>query len=169
MTTPIDLAIDRLVLNSRRTASGCVEWMKSRSPKGYGRINVDGVIVVAHRFAFSVFVGAIPLGLQVLHRCDNPPCISPVHLWLGTNADNRADSVAKGRPAKGEAHWRAKLTAHAVRAIRYLCHAGWTQKQVGEMFNVSNRTVGEIVRREIWAHVKDEEDPNAIARCSAAN
>ena len=78
-------------------ADGCWEWTAYRDPLGYGRLNVDGVPVLAHRLAYELEHGAIPDGMCILHRCDNPPCVNPDHLWLGTQADNSLDMASKGR------------------------------------------------------------------------
>ena len=84
----------------------CWEWVGSRLPKGYGRIGFKDEtgkhIVLAHRFSYETFIGLIPEGLFVCHSCDNPPCIRPSHLWLGTKKDNAQDSVKKGRFVKGD-------------------------------------------------------------------
>jgi hypothetical protein len=78
----------------------CWPWTGAVSSKGYGRFNLAGINRTASRIAWSLTNGPVPAGLQVLHTCDNPPCVNPQHLWLGTNADNAADSLAKGRQAQ---------------------------------------------------------------------
>jgi hypothetical protein len=85
--------------------SPCWEWTGAHNYQGYGRFGVDGINNHAHRVSFMLR-GAIPSGLCVLHRCDNPPCVRPDHLWLGTRADNIADMDAKGRRVfhSGPAH-----------------------------------------------------------------
>jgi hypothetical protein len=83
--------------------TGCHLWTGTIIPGGYGRVHV-----AAHRLAFQLANGPIPAGLLVLHRCDNPPCCNPEHLFLGSNADNMADKVRKGRCRNG---WTGKLTA----------------------------------------------------------
>src|SRR6185312_14012235 len=91
---------DRLRTKSaRNTKTGCLEWTAYRDPKGYGRIGENQEIaeVEAHRAACGVAYGPIPPGMHVLHRCDNPPCIEPTHLFLGTNRDNVDDKIAKHR------------------------------------------------------------------------
>jgi hypothetical protein len=75
---------------------GCWEWVAAKDRDGYGQFKGNGH-VRAHRFSYDEFVGPIPEGLQVLHRCDNPSCVNPEHLWVGTNADNMADKCEKGR------------------------------------------------------------------------
>lgn len=81
-------------------ASGCIEWTGYTDPKGYGRLSVASGEVLAHRIAYGMHYGAINNGLHVLHRCDNPSCVNPAHLFLGTNDDNMADKVRKGRTSR---------------------------------------------------------------------
>lgn len=80
----------------------CWPWMACRNRHGYGKVGVGGISVTAHRAVWELANGPIPAGLHVLHRCDNPPCVNPAHLFLGTNADNVEDKVRKGRSCAGE-------------------------------------------------------------------
>ena len=76
---------------------GCHIWTGSLSVKGYGCTSVNGKSVRAHRVSYTVYNGEIPNGLIVCHRCDNPPCVNPAHLFLGTYLDNEQDKLSKGR------------------------------------------------------------------------
>jgi hypothetical protein len=138
-------------------ADGCWLWKGSRSKSGYGQIGHGRLNNFrAHRVAYQVLVGSIPKGMCVLHRCDNPACCNPAHLFLGTNADNSADMVAKDRQCKGERHWtkkrtplvprgdnhhKAKLTDIDVSDIRFLCGNGLTQRQLSLEYGVRQSSI----------------------------
>lgn len=105
----------------------------------------------AHRAAYECFVGPIPDGLSVLHSCDNPPCILPWHLHLGTQADNNKECRQRGRAATRERHGRTHLTWADVDAIRRAVADGESQKSVASRYGVVGGTVHFIVRRVTWA------------------
>ena len=90
-------------------ADGCWGWKGTTQRNGYTQITVNNKTVLGHRFSYELHKGPIPDGMRVLHRCDNPSCTNPEHLFLGTNADNMKDMYAKGRGrvAKGEKHVNA--------------------------------------------------------------
>jgi hypothetical protein len=122
MKSEIDRLLSRVDIDPE---TGCWLWTGYRMPDGYGQIArpQNGGRERTHRYSWEIHNGPIPAGIHVLHRCDNPPCCNPAHLFLGTNVDNVADKVAKGRQSRlgtgrrGEAHASAKLTDEQVRHI----------------------------------------------------
>lgn len=130
-----------------------------RQRGGYGSFCVRrGYAVQAHRAAWMLTHGALPDGLCVLHRCDVPPCVNPDHLFVGTHADNTADMLAKGRWKApqvpiGEAHYRAKLTAEAVRRLRADRGAGARLSTLAARYGCSLPQAHRVVRRVAWKHV----------------
>ncbi len=114
--------IERFLSNTKITSDGCWEWTGRKNKKGYGRISIFGFTELAHRIAYKLFVGPILDGLHVLHKCDNPGCVRPKCLFLGTNTDNQQDMLKKGRgnKAKGARNHHAKLTDIDVIVIRNL-------------------------------------------------
>lgn len=144
--------IDRLwAKTDRRGPDECWEWGGHRNEKGYGRMDVAGRLIRCHRVSWEIHNGPIPVGKQVLHRCDNPPCWNPAHLFLGTNNDNIADRMRKGRTPCGEKHKSSKLTAERVREI---LKADGSQRELARRFGISRRHVGHIRRREVWKHIE---------------
>jgi hypothetical protein len=131
--------------------TGCWIWTASTRRDGYGRFRVEGCTVLAHRVSYELSVG--PIGdKHVLHKCDNPACVNPDHLFLGTNADNMRDRNAKGRQARqrGEANGSAKLSREDVLAIR---GDPRTATAVAKEYGVHNATVSQIKRRKTWGHI----------------
>lgn len=107
--------------------------------------------IAAHRFAYELANGPIPDGLVVCHACDNPPCVNPAHLWTGTQRDNIADSIAKGRTDhKGESNAAAKLTESEVRTIREMYESGRSQKWLAGLFGVTQANISMIVIGDTW-------------------
>lgn len=134
--------------------AGCWEWTGGRDSDGYGRQKLRGKTRGAHVISYSLFVGVPIDGLCVLHRCDNPPCINPDHLFLGTHGDNSADRVAKGRQARGSSIGNAKLTDQSVSEIRSLYASGrYSQQDVASMFNVTKTSIRLIVKGRTWKHL----------------
>lgn len=130
--------------------SGCWLWLKGSAR--YGELWINGQHKKAHRVAYMLFVGAIPDGLCVCHHCDNPVCINPKHLFLGTHADNSHDRDAKGRRVNpcGEAHGKSKLTEENIRDIRRRILAGDTHLEIGQDLGVHKGTVTNIHLGNTW-------------------
>ena len=125
----------------------CIEWPGSRFASGYGRSSRNGQVTATRAVWIELF-GPIPDGLYVCHRCDNPPCVNPAHLFLGTLADNARDRDSKGRAAdlNGERNPRARLSSQDVADIRAAVASGETCLAVGLRFGVSKAHVSNIVR-----------------------
>lgn len=108
-----------------------------------------------HRFSFILHNGSVPTGL-VLHRCDNPKCVNPDHLFLGDDAANAADKVSKGRQARGEMSKQSDLSEEDVRFIRSRYkpwHREFGQAALARRFGVSTQTIYDIIRLRYWRHV----------------
>jgi hypothetical protein len=134
----------------------CELWTGAAHPEGYGKMYVSGKTKYAHRVSYELYKGAIPKGLQVLHRCDVPACVNPAHLFVGTIADNMRDKQKKGRSTgqgKGEASTNATLTDTIVLRIRELRAEGLKYRAIAEQFGIPTSTVGSIVTRATWKHI----------------
>jgi hypothetical protein len=135
---------------------GCWEWTGALS-RGYGQFAVGGSkrVLGAHRVSWEHVNGPVPPGLFVLHRCDNPRCVRPDHLFIGTIKDNTADMLAKGRhnPPRGSRCGTSKLTESDAAAIRSLAAEGFAHPIIASRFSVSRPTVSLIVARKTWRHV----------------
>jgi len=135
-----------------RVTPGCWLWTATKDEKGYGFFYSGKRQERAHRVAYQLYVGEIPEGLQVLHRCDVPSCVNPDHHFLGTNADNIADREVKGRGVrlKGESHGCSKLTEDAIKRIRADTRR---QRDIAADYGVSQHTIWQVKHRKIWSHV----------------
>lgn len=132
----------------------CWAWQRPTDRDGYGEVAVYGQGKMrAHRAAWFYAYGADPVGRFVLHRCDNPRCCNPAHLFLGSAADNHADAMSKGRHSHGERHGRSKLTADVVRALRDAHAHDVTIRDLAIRHGVSEHAVWSAVHRVTWAHV----------------
>lgn len=133
--------------------SGCWEWTGIRDTKnGYGVINLKGSSsgTRAHRFSYVMHKGEIPAGLIVRHKCDNPCCVNPEHLELGTPADNTGDAVAKARHVHGEKMHTAKLTEQDVLDIR---GSSLSSKELALKYGVDYTNIWSIRAGKTWKHL----------------
>lgn len=136
--------------------SGCWNIKGATNQSGYGLFYFRDQQMLAHRASWILFKGEIPIGMYVLHACDNPRCCNPDHLFLGTNKDNMQDMMQKGRGNKvrGSKIGTAKLTEPQVAEIkRMLATSQLSQQSIAEIFNVSQVTISLISRGKYWKHV----------------
>jgi len=135
----------------------CIPWPYGKAGNGYGSVQFGYYKKdYAHRVSYLITCGNIPEGLHVLHKCDNPPCINPRHLFLGTEKDNRADQIKKGRTCIGEKNGFSKLTESQVLQIRRLYKKGVVgrgQIAIGKLFGVHRINIRKIVNRITWRHI----------------
>ena len=135
----------------------CWVWAGDTDKDGYGRLwnNEKKGSERTHRLSWEIHNGPIPSDQQVLHQCDNPPCIRPNHLFLGTNTDNNNDAITKGRNPQGEWHGRAKVNTEQVREIRRRYREeGVSQQRLADKYGLKQTTVSQIVRLTVWKSVK---------------
>jgi hypothetical protein len=136
----------------RRGDDECWAFLGSKSHKGYGAgwFRVNGVVYrVSHRASWAIHYGH-PGAMYVCHHCDNPPCVNPRHLFLGTNADNMADMTAKGRQARGPKQALARLTEDQARAIK---SSPERTRALAERYGVAYGTIEAIRRGRSWKHI----------------
>jgi len=166
--------------------NGCWNWTRATN-KGYGVVNAMNRTFSAHRVSYELSIGPIPEGASVCHKCDNPACINPDHLWLGSHAENMADMKAKGRGAKppvhyGQDHWRhrqpekvkrgaenpiAKLTDEQVIEIRRAYIAGEKREDIGPRFGLSPVSVSDITSGKSWKHLLGVNGAPSLAELKA--
>ena len=151
--------LDRFVPGEKHE---CWEWEASKDRKGYGKIWNGDRLLRAHRVSYEIFAGPITEGLVVRHKCDNPGCVNPHHLVVGTVADNVRDMMERDRQAKGGENGNAKLCEPEVVLIKKFLvrhppirgrHGGGQCNFLARWFGVSRVTVSQIHAQKIWTHV----------------
>lgn len=133
--------------------AGCFEWQGWRGSGGYGELLVDGRQKKAHRISYEAFRRPIPPGVNVCHHCDNPCCINPSHLFLGTQLDNMRDAAEKSRMRHGSAAGNAKLNDAMVREIVGRYGSGESIASISREVGISQGVVKRVIRGEAWSHV----------------
>lgn len=146
------ISLDERFWPKVRKTEGCWIWEGIRTTSGYGLSSINGQTIVAHRISYMLRHGPIPDNMLVCHHCDNPLCVRPDHLFLGTPADNMMDKVHKGRQSRGMTSGRTHLTDDMIREIRA---SKETHGQAAKRFGVSASAIYRIRKRETWAHVED--------------
>ncbi|MEG4396426.1 HNH endonuclease signature motif containing protein [Microcoleus sp. BROC3] len=140
-----------------------------RNHKGYGQFNLKVKLkrtrMNASRVSFMIYNGEIAEGMFVCHKCDNPPCVNPEHLFLGTHQENMSDMVAKGRSNKGSKNPHSKLTEKEVFQIKVLLlETNLSAERLSILFDVSPRTIAYIKKNYIWKHVSSVVSPKTVDR-----
>lgn len=137
----------------------CWLWTGARTSykRRYGKFAIGDKPILAHRFSWQIFHGAVPDNMQVCHNCpggDNPLCCNPDHLWLGTNKQNMEDAAKKGQMVRGEKMKTAILTEALVREARRLrAEQCISYNSIGRRFGKSHRAIRKAVIMETWKHV----------------
>lgn len=163
----------------------CWPWIGHKIKQGYGHVKFKGKTLKTHRVAYIIYFGPLTdPTINILHKCDNPPCCNPNHLFKGTDADNMADMVRKGRSLagnrnpshlhsetrprgnshylhihpefapRGEKNKNSKLTDNIVREIKKMLCMGYRQIDIATKFGVVQPTISEIKLGNLWTHVK---------------
>lgn len=135
-------------------ADDCWEWQGACSKGGYGNVRVGGRQTKAHRLSYELANGPIPAGLVVRHSCDNPPCVNPNHLLVGTHGDNAQDKALRDRSMFGERSSTARLTASNVGEIRTRSAAGEPSASLAVAYDVSEAAIRHILAGRTWKRVE---------------
>lgn len=144
--------LSKLVVSNDKIVDGepCWEWIGSTLKWGYGQVSINGLKGLAHRVSWIIFNGEIPNKLWVLHKCDNPKCVNPKHLFLGTSQDNVDDRNKKNRQASGDKVGTSKLSKEEVSEIKRLHSTGnYTQKELSEIYGVSGANISYIINKYV--------------------
>jgi hypothetical protein len=149
--------IEKRVMKKISKTDSCWEWTGTKDGGGYGIIKCDGVYKYVHRIMYELHKENIPEGMIIRHKCDNPSCVNPQHLEVGTHCDNARDRDERQRNVKGERVHTAKLTESDVSEIRMLIKNGLSNKEVAIIFNVSDMTISGIKTNRTWKHVEIKE------------
>lgn len=130
----------------------CWEWQANKT-YGYGLFRVKKSTKRAHRYSWENIHGKISPKMYICHHCDNPCCVNPSHLFLGTPQDNDRDRVRKGRQAKGEKNGNSKLDPNTVMKIRKSYISGVSSRKIAAKYGVNKSTILDIHHRRIWDHI----------------
>lgn len=130
--------------------SGCWEWMCGKISTGYGNIVIDGKVFLTHRVSYAYFVGPLNDKMLVCHKCDNPSCCNPDHLFLGSDLDNMADKVLKGRNPSGDRHPQAVINGATAIKIVEMLKAGMTGRAIASTFGIKEGIVWNVKYGLAW-------------------
>ena len=142
--------IDRFMNKIKKLPNGCWEWQKTKHADGYGKFFYKSRHWGAHRWIYEYTYG--PTDLFICHKCDNPSCVNPAHLFTGTHQDNMRDKVSKNRQSKGEVAGRAKITEQDAIYIKYNSD-NLTCDDLAIKFNLSPSAINHIRKGRNWKHI----------------
>lgn len=140
----------------KKSSSECWLWTGCTEKKGHGRFrDENNKLEMAHRYSYRLHKGHIPSGMCICHSCDNPSCVNPYHLWVGTKGDNNKDRASKGRNVnnRGSKHGQSRLTEEYVGRIRKGFLAGETQTDLAKKYGVSITAISKVCNRKTWKHI----------------
>jgi len=133
--------------------TGCQVGKDAWRGKGYAGFSIESKTKIASRVIWEHLNGTIPIGLQVCHSCDNPNCVRPDHLYLGTNEVNQQDSKVKGRTCRGKSKPFAKLSEDDVRTIWEKHLQGFGTRTLSKAYGVNRKTIHDIFKGRAWTHI----------------
>lgn len=141
-----------LGISTEMNENDCWIWAKAKDKDGYGQFDN----MRSHRFSYVLFKGEIPVNMIVCHSCDNPSCVNPDHLWIGTHKDNALDRDLKNRAniARGSRQRMSKLTEEKVKLIKRRIAEGIRSCDLSKEFNISNQVISQIRHHKAWRHVE---------------
>ena len=141
---------------NKSAPNGCWEWIGAKLPYGYGVIGISGKNVYVHRYSWELhYGGKIPADKCVCHHCDNPRCVRPDHLFVGSQADNMKDMISKGRDRKaiGIAAGKTKLTPEKILEIRMWLFLKYSIRTIASRYGVGKSAIQDISSGKTWSHV----------------
>lgn len=145
---------ERFMFYVKVQENGCWNWLGSTNNDGYGSFQINKKRYRSHKASYLLFVGEFDQSLYCLHKCDNPSCVNPDHLFLGTQKDNMQDAKRKGRNNKGRGVIFAKLNGDKIREIRKLLKQSMSQTDIAKIYGVKPNTISQIKTGHTWSHIK---------------
>lgn len=159
---PTATLVERLWASVKKIDGGCWIWTRATDPNGYGRLGTGTRskkavktrrTILAHRLSYELANGPLPANLDVCHRCDNPSCVNPAHLFAGTHQDNMADMVSKSRQCLGSRNGHSKLTELQVAEIKKRLRGGDKHVDIANSYGVNRTLIVMISTGRRWRHV----------------